>query len=49
MDTITIPKSEYLQMKSEIEALKNSSLYKKILKSKEELKKKVYTRKDLGF
>lgn len=36
-------------MKSEIKTLRDSDLYKKILKSKEELKKKVYTRKDLGF
>ena len=46
---ITIPKAEYLKMESEIETLRNSSLYKKIFKSKNELKKKVYTRKDLGF
>jgi len=49
MDTITISKTKYLQMKNEIKTLRNSSLYKKILRSKEELKKKVYTRKDLGF
>lgn len=49
METVTIPKSEYLQMKSEIETLRNSDLYQKILKSKKELKKKVYTRTDLGF
>jgi len=36
-------------MKSEIKTLRNSELYKKVLKSKEELKTKVYTRKDLGF
>ncbi len=49
MDSVTIPKSEYLKMKSEIKTLRDSELYKKILKSKEELKKKAYTRKDLGF
>ena len=37
MDTITISKTKYLQMKNEIKTLRNSSLYKKILRSKEEL------------
>lgn len=49
MENVTISKTEYLKMKSEIKTLRNSELYKKILKSKEELKNKVYTRKDLGF
>ena len=49
METITIPKSEYEQMKLELKTLRNSELYKKILKSKEELKEKVYSRKDIGF
>ncbi len=49
METITIPKAEYLRMKSEIKTLRNSDLYKKVLKSKKEIKKKIYTRKDLGF
>jgi PHD/YefM family antitoxin component YafN of YafNO toxin-antitoxin module len=49
MENVIIPKSEYLKMKREIKTLRNSDLYKKIIKSKEELKKKVYTRKDLGF
>jgi len=49
METVTIPKTQYLKMKSEIKTLRNSDLYKKVLKSKEELKQKVYTRKDLGF
>lgn len=49
METITISKSDYIKMKNEVKTLKNSKLYKKILKSKEELKKKIYTREDLGF
>lgn len=49
METITIPKTEYIQMKAEIETLRKSHLYKKVLQSKEELKEKVYTRADLGF
>jgi hypothetical protein len=49
MENVTIPKSEYLKMKSEIKTLRNSDLYKKVLKSKYELKKKAYTRKNLGF
>ncbi|MFP4402426.1 MAG: hypothetical protein ACLFPL_04300 [Candidatus Nanoarchaeia archaeon] len=47
--TISIPKKQYLQMKREIRTLKNSELYKKVLKSREELKEKVFTREDLGF
>ena len=49
METVTIPKHEYLKMKTELKTLRNSKLYKKVLKSKEELKTKTYTRKDLGF
>ena len=49
MESVTISKSKYLKMKSEIRTLRNSDLYKKVLRSKEELKKKAYTRKDLGF
>ena len=48
-DTVTIPKKEYEQMKAEIETLRNTDLYKKILDSKKRLQKKIYTREDLGF
>ena len=46
---VKIPESEYLQMTADLETLRNSDLMKKILKAKEELKKEVYSRKDLGF
>ena len=46
---INISKKKYHEMKTEIKTLRNTQLYKKILKSNEELKKKIYTRKDLGF
>lgn len=49
MEHVIISKRKYLKMKNEIKTLRNSSLYKKILKSKEEIKKRAYTRKDLGF
>jgi hypothetical protein len=49
MEKIIVDKKKYIQLKKEVETLRNSNLYKKILKTNEELKKKIYTRKDLGF
>ncbi len=39
-------KNQYIKNKAQNS---KSNIYQKIIKSKEELKKKVYTRKDLGF
>lgn len=49
METITISKDKFLQMKREINTLRNSSLYKKVLQSNRELKEKIYTREDIGL
>ena len=50
METITIPKDEYLQLKAQIKTLKNSELYKRLLEFEKNIKVgKIFTRKDLGF
>lgn len=49
METITIPKEEYAQMKTELRMLRNTELYKRLLEFENNIKKKKYTRKDLGF
>ena len=50
METVTIPKQEYEQMVREIRALRNSSLYKRLLEFHTNIAKgKKYTRKDLDF
>lgn len=49
MDTISISRTEYEQMKQEITTLRNSSLYKRLLEFEKNIKVKKYTRKDLGF
>ncbi len=49
METITIPKERYDNLLQEVETLRNSTLYKRLLECLENLKKKEYTRKDLGI
>ncbi len=56
METVTIPKAELKQLeednkrlKSEVEMLHNTKLYKRLLECLENLKKKEYTRKDIGI
>ena len=50
METITIPKEKYEQMKIEIELLRNSPLYKRLLEFEKNISEgKRYSRKDLGF
>ena len=48
-ESITIPKEEYDLMKRELESLRNSKLYKRLLEGEKNMKSSVYTRKDLGF
>lgn len=48
-DTVTIPKEEYVQMKEELQTLRNSSIYKRLLEFEKNITEKKYTRKDLGF
>lgn len=50
METITIPKQEYKEMKQELESLRNTSLYKRLLEfEKNTGEGKKFTQKDLGF
>lgn len=50
METVTISKQEFEQMKTELETLRNSKLYRKLLKFQDDVVKgKKYTRKELGI
>ena len=50
MEMMKIPKREYKQMKIEIEILKNSKIYKRLLEFEKNISKgKKYIREDLGF
>lgn len=48
-ETITIPKQEYEQMKSELSALRHTKLYERLLQFEQNIAKAKFTRKDLGF
>lgn len=50
MDTVTIPKEEFEFMKNELETLRNSNIYKKLLEFEKNISQgKKFTREDLGF
>jgi len=49
METITIPKIRFEEMKREIKTLRNSRIYIRLLEFERNVLKKRYTRKDLGF
>jgi len=50
MEIITIPKPKFERMEQELEMLRSSKLYKRLLQFEQNmLNGKVYTRKDLGF
>lgn len=50
MDTVTIPREDYDQMKHELETLRRSDLYKRLLEFELNISQgKKLTRKDLGF
>ena len=50
METVTLPKVELEQLHKEIETLRNSSLYKRLLEfEKNIVEGKRFTRADLGF
>lgn len=50
METITIPKIKFEQMQEELNILRNSKLYKRLLEFEQKIiQGKKYTRKDLGF
>ncbi len=49
METITITKEEYEEMKEEIKNLRESKLYQRLLEFEQNISKNKYSRKDLGF
>ena len=49
METVTIPKDEFEHMVREIEVLRESKLYKRLLEFENNISLKRFTRKDLGF
>ncbi|MBI2657123.1 hypothetical protein HYX08_00330 [Candidatus Woesearchaeota archaeon] len=50
METITLPKSELEQLHRELETLRNSGLYKRLLEFEKNISEgKKFTRADLGF
>ena len=50
METITLPKTEVEQLHREIETLRNSDLYKRLLEFEKNIAEgKRFTRADLGF
>jgi len=50
METVTIPKQEFESMKKEIQALRSSKIYQRLLEFESNISKgKKYTRQDLGF
>jgi PHD/YefM family antitoxin component YafN of YafNO toxin-antitoxin module len=50
METISIPKRKFEQMRIEIQVLRNSKMYKRLLEFEEKISQgKKYGRKDLGF
>ncbi|MBN2421350.1 hypothetical protein JXB27_03675 [Candidatus Woesearchaeota archaeon] len=48
-ETITIPKQEYEQMKTELKVLRHTKLYERLLQFEENILKAKFTRSDLGF
>ena len=49
MDTVTVSRTEYEQMKKELQTLRNSTLYKRLLEAQANVQKEKFTRADLGF
>ena len=50
METVTIAKPEFEQMKQELKILRKSSIYLRLLEFEQNIMAgKKYTRKDLGF
>lgn len=56
METVTVPKAQFKGLEQEnkvlryeVEILRNTKLYKRLLECLENVKKKEYTRKDLGI
>ena len=50
MDTVTVPRTEFEQMKQELKALRDTRIYKRLLEFEKNISEgKKFTRKDLGF
>lgn len=50
METISIPKEEYEHIVQELEMLRNSKIYKRLLEFERNIAEgKKFTRKDIGF
>ena len=49
METVTIPKQEYRKLLTELETLRRTDLYKRLLQFLMNIQNKKFTRADLGF
>lgn len=50
METVTLSRTEFEQIQAELETLRHSSLYKRLLEFEHNIVKgRKYSRKDLGF
>lgn len=49
METVTIPKDDFELMEREIETLRHTSIYKRLLEFEKNISNKKFTRKELGF
>ena len=49
METVTVLKQEFEQMKRELAILRDSKIYQRLLQFEKNIAKKKYTRQDLGF
>jgi len=49
METITVPKAEFELMRTELELLRNSKIYQRLLEFEQNIAHKKLTRKNLGF
>jgi PHD/YefM family antitoxin component YafN of YafNO toxin-antitoxin module len=50
MDTISLSRTEFEQMKQELETLRNTKIYKRLLEFEKNISEgKKFTREDLGF
>ena len=48
-ETIVIPRKEFEAIQRELETLRHSSLYKRLLEFEKNIQKKKFSRSDLGF
>ncbi len=50
METVTLPREVFFKMRRQLELLRSSKLYKRLLEFEENIvRSKRYTREDLGF